>query len=176
MPEVQISAETLARLQAHAVPLLDTVDTVIGRLLDGYENRAQKAGTQVSSLRVFNAASPPDLRHTRVLSVEINGQATEIDKWNNLHFDLVQRSCRASRSIEDRISRMPGNAVEGVKTDHGYRPVPGTGLSVQGQDANGAWRCIYKMARDLGCTVRVTFVWREKDGAAFPGVMAEMTV
>jgi hypothetical protein len=37
MPQITIADATLVRLQKHAVPLLDTFDTVINRVFDAYE-------------------------------------------------------------------------------------------------------------------------------------------
>ena len=39
VPSVELSPQTFARLQAHAVPLVDSIETVIGRLIDFYEAR-----------------------------------------------------------------------------------------------------------------------------------------
>jgi hypothetical protein len=36
MPPVDLSSKTITRLQKHAVPLVDTFDTVIAKLLDWY--------------------------------------------------------------------------------------------------------------------------------------------
>lgn len=51
------------------------------------------------------------------------------------------------------------------------------GLSVQGQDANGAWRAALHVAQQLRCPLKVTFIWRDnKDGAAFPGVTGQFSM
>ena len=54
--------------------------------------------------------------------------------------------------------------------DEGFRYYSDLGISVQGQDANGAWRAACHIAQNLGLPLTVTFVWREKEGAAFPGI------
>ena len=50
------------------------------------------------------------------------------------------------------------------------------GISVQGQDGNGAWRAACHIAQKLGLALTARFVWREKDGAAFPGISGQFTV
>ena len=67
-------------------------------------------------------------------------------------------------------------SIEGKKEDEGYRYFPDMDLSVQGQDANGAWKAARHIARKLGFQLAVTFVWREKEKAAFPGVIGKLVV
>ena len=64
---------------------------------------------------------------------------------------------------------MAVNFVPGEKRDEGYRPLADLGISIQGQDANGAWRGICHIVQRLECALTVKFAWREKEGAAFPG-------
>jgi hypothetical protein len=47
---------------------------------------------------------------------------------------------------------------------------------VQGQDANGAWKGACHVAQQLGRDVKATFIWRDKEGAAFPGVTGELHI
>lgn len=68
------------------------------------------------------------------------------------------------------------NFVDGQKNDEGYRYLPDVGISIQGQDANGAWKAACYIAQQLGFPLTVTFVWREKEGAAFPGVTGRFTL
>jgi hypothetical protein len=74
-PSVELSAQTFSRLQAHAVPLVDNIETVIGRLIDFYESRdgapvqASEGGAS-RKVRQFNpsAASCATLEHVSWMS------------------------------------------------------------------------------------------------------------
>jgi hypothetical protein len=54
--------------------------------------------------------------------------------------------------------------------------LPELGISIQGQDANGAWRAACHIAQKLGLQLSATFVWREKEGAAFPGITGRFSI
>src|ERR1700679_3459198 len=93
MDRVDLSSETFSRLQKHAVPLIDTLETVIARLLDFYEDAERS--TQVTSSeaapkakmarrRAYGLADMPDLKHTKLLSVQLDDQEIENINWNGL--------------------------------------------------------------------------------------------
>lgn len=174
-PSVELSPTTFSRLQNHAVPLVDTIETVINRFIDFYEKQANNASQPSSGkekAKVFNPSTPPDLTHTKVLGVMVNGEALGHgqDNWNGLLNAVVRRASAQAKSADAFKKLMAVNFVEGQKTDEGYRYLSDLGISIQGQDANGAWRGVAHMAQKLGLPVSVTFAWREKVGAAFPGV------
>src|SRR3954464_3060743 len=91
---VQFSSRTFARLQALAVPLVDDIETVVTRLLDFYEAKngavtaplSQTPALQATSIRLFHAAMPPSLTHTKVLSANLCGEEVSHDSltWNGL--------------------------------------------------------------------------------------------
>jgi hypothetical protein len=181
-PSVDLTTETFKRLQAHAVPLVDTIESVISKMIDSFEAKANQPavvdGTDGQSVRVFNAGAPPDLTHAKILGVTFADQplGRGQDNWNGLLNAAVREAKARSKSMAEFKSLMAVNYVEGEKTDEGYRPLAETGVSVQGQDANGAWRAVAHIAQRLGCPVSVKFAWREKEGAAFPGVTGQLAV
>ncbi|MGO9358735.1 MAG: T4SS efffector SepA family protein [Xanthobacteraceae bacterium] len=183
VPSVELSAQTFARLQAHAVPLVDNIETVIGRLIDFYESRDgapvpttdDGAGGKV---RQFNPLSPPSLTHTKVLAIEFCGRLLEHGQanWNGLLNAAVRTAKSRAKTAADLKQFVIIPYLDGQKTDEGYRYLPELGLSVQGQAANGAWKAACHIAQKLGLPLTVRFVWREKDGAAFPGITGQFTV
>ncbi|MEY9772119.1 hypothetical protein ABIA14_004460 [Sinorhizobium fredii] len=182
-PSVELTPQTFKRLQTHAVPLVDTIETVISRMIDSYESKGGASfgsaeGGDGQSVRMFNANTPPDLTHAKILGVTFNGQklGRGQDNWNGLLNAAVREAKAKSKSPSEFKQLMVVNHVEGEKQDEGYRPLSGTGISVQGQDANGAWRAACHIAQQLGCDLSVKFAWREKDGAAYPGVTGQMTI
>ena len=78
-------------------------------------------------------------------------------------FDAVQKVC-------------PVNIVRGCKEDEGYRYLPEIDLSFQGASANDSLRNLVTAARGLGVEFEVGFLWRQKEGAAYPGERARLKV
>jgi hypothetical protein len=60
--------------------------------------------------------------------------------------------------------------------DEGYRFLSDIGISIQGQDSNGSWKGARHIAQKLGLQLSVTFKWREKEGAVFPGVTGRLAI
>ena len=180
-PSVELSSATFSRLQNHAVPLVDTIETVINRLIDAYETKgntpSQGSGGE-TKIKVFNPSAPPDLTHTKVLSAMVNGSTLGHgqDNWNGVLNAVVHLAWAQASSTDAFKKLMAVNFVDGQKTDEGYRFLADLGISVQGQDANGAWRGVAHIAKKLGLPVTVTFAWREKAGAAFPGVTGSLAL
>jgi len=183
VPSIEISPQTFARLQSCAIPLVDNVETVITRLIDFYEARegapVPGSGAEAASeVRQFNPLSPPNLTHTKVLAVEFCGRPLEHRQanWNGVLDAAIReaKACAKSPSELKQLIIIP--FVEGPKTNEGFRFLSDAGVSVQGQDANGAWKGACHIAQQLSLAIAVTFVWREKEGAAFPGVTGRLAV
>lgn len=182
-PSIELTASTFSRLQALASPLVDTPETVINRLIDAFEKKAGDDGAASGNsgdrgARAFNPNASPDLTHTKILSATLNNQqlGRGQDNWNGLLNAAVRLAKAKAKSTADLKKLVTVNFVEGQKTDEGYRHFPDLGISVQGQDANGAWRAVAHIAQKIGCQLTVTFAWREKEGAAFPGVTGQFVI
>jgi hypothetical protein len=175
---LEVSSATIARLQKHAKPFVDTVDSVINRILDQYENGVGQRSddesdiSAIGSIRDFNPESPPDLTHTKVLSVDFNkkGFPRSDTTWNALLNDAICLARRNTKSDEQLKRLILVNYIKGKKENEGYHYLVDADLSVQGQDANAAWKAAYHIARQLQTSFEVIFTWRTKDGAAHPGV------
>lgn len=171
-PTVELSQQTFVRLQKYAVPLVDNLESVINKLADAYDAHAgTPAPSAQAAAQLFNPASPPDLTHTKVLSVSF--AETELDpvqhNWNRI---LDLGIVIASGQLKDPkkvISLLKINAIAAKKEDQGYRRLAHCGISVQGQDANGAWRATYRIAKALGIPFDVQFMWAQKEGLAYAG-------
>lgn len=180
MSDIKISERTFERLQRHAVPLVDTIETVINRALDRLEGDAPEEGAapanpSTSKLK-FDAHGAPDLLHTKIHFATINGEPFKPLYWNSV---MVEMIVQASAKIGDAISlekHVLARCEQGERTAKGFKPVPGTGLSVQGQDSNGAWRTIAHLSQHLGIPVKIDFGWADNRGAAYPGQLAEIEI
>ena len=183
VPSVELSPQTFSRLQTHAVPLVDNIETVISRLIDFYEARdgapvPASPDSAASKIRQFNPVSPPILTFTKVLTVEFCGRPLEHGQanWNGMLNAAVRAAKSHIKSASELKQLVIIPFVDGHKVDEGYRFLSDLGISIQGQDANGAWKAACHIAQKLGFQLTATFVWREKEGAAFPGVIGRLSV
>ena len=92
---------------------------------------------------------------------------------NTHHSREAKATAKSSADLKKLVTV---NFVEGQKSDEGYRFLSDVGLSVQGQDANGAWKGACHTARQLGRELKAVFIWRDKEGAAFPGITGEFHI
>lgn len=179
MPEVTIGPETFARLQGHAVPLVDTIETVINRALDALDREGGGKGAGPDDgVRTFDPAAPPSLSFTTVKSVVVGGRRHPPAEtyWNSVLEAAVREAAKRGRTPTEIGELLIVNHVVGPKEGGGYKFVAEAGVSVQGQDANGAWRAAFHIAAVLKIPIEVTFFWQSSAKAAFPGTVGRMTV
>jgi hypothetical protein len=183
MRQVELSDSTFQRLQKSdlAEPLVDTIETVIIKLLDAQEKKSSVHNGTLNSTqtapqpRNFDAISPPDLTHTKLLSAKLDGSYIRETKWNQLLVEAI-RLGRKRATTDDELRRLiPVNFVTGKRDTDGYHFYADIGLSVQGQEAKTAWQAAHHIARQLGISIEAEFQWRVKDGAAHPGVTGRLS-
>lgn len=180
MPQVFIKDSTYERLQRHAEPLVDSVDTVINRALGALEHgvggAASTGRARVPNERQIDPKVIPNLTHTKVLDASIGGQPFARPNWKRLVQEMLRRSMKQAGNVEQLRRICPVNVVEGKKEDEGFNYLPHINISFQGQDANDACRAIVTAASALGILVDIGFMWRNKSEAAHPGERARLKV
>ena len=177
---IEMPDDLFARLQKHAVPLVDTPLTVIARALEALEAGDEEpviASTR-EGCRTFNPAAAPSLAHTKPLKASVDGQllAKGETYWNPILFAVINAAADKGTSAADLIDLLTINCVEGEKAINGYRYLPAAGISVQGQDADSAWKQTHRIASSIGIPVEVTFVWQDNQKAAMPNVTGSFTI
>lgn len=172
-PSIEIPDELFARLQKHAVPLVDTPLSVITRALDALEaGDEMPQPPQSAGPRSFNPSAAPNLSHTTPTRALV-GEATLPKSqayWNPIMFAVIAEAANRGTTTDDLLDLLTIPAVKGEKEGSGYKYIAEAGLSVQGQDANSAWKQTYRIASSVGVHVQVVFVWQENPKAAMPGV------
>lgn len=53
---------------------------------------------------------------------------------------------------------------------------PTSGFRFKVKTSNVSWKAARHIAQKLGLQLSVTFEWREKEGAAFPGVTGHLSI
>lgn len=175
---IQVSDETFARMQALAVPLVDTPDSIILRALVALEGSGGADRGGEPSAHSFNPAVPPSLSHTTLKSVALAGIRFERSEtsWNNLMIEAIREAARRGWSKLDLALGLTVNSTPGRREDSGYKYIEDVDLSVQGQDANSAWRQTYDLACRVGFPIEAEFVWQDNPKAAMPGATGRFHV
>ena len=172
---IELSDSTHSRLVELMGPN-DTTESAVLRLLDFYNARGGDGRvTPLSSAAPgggelhFTGAETPDLTHTKVLKARIDGLELPRPKWNVILSHLAVSAFK--NGAADAGGPVSG-IVRGRKTDSGYKFYPKANISIQGQDANDAWRISVELADRLNVDLVVECEWRDKETAAYPGKKA----
>lgn len=180
MPDVSLQISTFERLQGHAKPLIDTIDSVINRALDVLEKCAPPAAISPAYPNAqeqrIDPRKLPKLTHTKVLDAAIAGTSITRPNWNLLLEEMLQLAMKRVATFDKLQKLCPVNMVNGRKEDEGYHYLPDLDISVQGQDSNGACRAVVTVVQALDIALEIGFMWRHKEGAAFPGERARIQI
>ena len=181
MPNIPIETSTLERLKDHAEPLVDTHDSVVNRALDALEQSAGQPASRAGKKgeRLIDPHKLPDLAHTKVLDAMIDGRSMRKPSWNPALRALL--GCAMKRGGRDfgalqAACRGKVNMVEGCKTDDGYHHVPELGISFQSLGATDVCAALVTAAQAFGIAVDIGFMWRGREGAAFPGERGRLQI
>jgi hypothetical protein len=184
-PQINISQSLFEKIKGLAEPFVDTPESVITRCVEHYE-KSQGAAKDIlipapgvnGPTMIFPPDAPPDLTFTRILSVKLKGVLQQKGNlyWNALMYDVINHAGFLLKSPEKLKQLILVNYVDGEgRAKQGYRFLQAAGLSVQGQDANSAWRATYHIAKALEMSLDIVFMWENKDKALHPGKTGQMT-
>lgn len=181
MPPVDLSTKTITRLQKHAVPLIDTFDTVISKLLDAYEGAPSSGAPSLTidnQVQAYDPAAPPNLSYTTVRYIKFCEEVFKPAEtyWNTLMHAAVRKVAKQGVTPKQLVDLVMANCLVGQKEDNGYRFLSDVGVSIQGQDANGAWRVIYHLASAYNLPLEVTFRWQDNPKATAPNMIGSFTL
>ena len=175
---LKLSQSTYERLERHARPFVDTVDMVVNRALDALERREDPLvpGGDPPERRV-DPRNLPDLTHTKILVATLKGDRSAKRSWKDLLGRILIRAMKQCGTFDELRQLCPDvNMVQGRKEDEGYSYLDEVDFSIQGLPTNNACRALVGVAERLGIELEITFQWRSKEGAAYPGEMARLTV
>lgn len=178
--QIQLSEELFTRLQKHAVPFVDTPISVIERALDALEagDEEKHSSSPSDGTRTFNPAAPPNLAHTTPKQAKLGGKLLQKSEtyWNLIMYAVISEAARRGVGTEDLLELITVPAVKGRKESSGYRHLSDAKLSVQGQDANNAWRQTYRVASSVGISLEVVFTWQNTEKAAMPNTVGSFYI
>lgn len=127
---------------------------------------------------MLNPAAPPSLTHSHLLSASLDGIIlTKADTtWNNLMNAVIREAARRGMKPAELHKMLRVHTSIGVRVGTGFKYLQDAGLSVQGQDANSAWRQTYDLALLMGLSLEVEFAWPDTPKAAMPNVIGHFSV
>lgn len=175
---IELPDALFAKLQKHAIPLIDTpldvIERAIRALEAGDEDPAKMSDT--SSPRTFNPAAAPNLSFTTLKSATVGGVSLPKNDtyWNSVMHAVILAAAAKGNSTQDIYDVISVNCVLGRREDNGFKFLEAAGLSIQGQAANSAWKQSYVIASSFGIEVEVTFAWQNHDKAQLPNLTGSM--
>lgn len=173
MQQVDIESSTFERLQEFAQPFIDTPDMVINRALDALE---KQNSTESNGPPSIDPQSLPDVTHTKISKALLNGRPIVNPKWNLLVDELVIHVMKQLGDYDQLKKFSSLNIVRGYKDDRGFRHVSQINVSVRYTNACKACEALVEFTKFLGYELELNFMWREKEGAAYPGESASLKI
>ena len=174
-PVIRIPDSTYERLKHFAEPFVDSPADVISKALDSLEQQQARhqpvTYTGIEESMRLDPDNAPDLTHTRVLEVRVNGN-TKKPKWNQLVRQLHKVALDAWGDFDTVQRSTLSNIEQGQKDTSGFRYAPELGFSIQSVPSNQAWSNVLHLAKQLGVEVEVRFEWMQKENALHPGSSA----
>lgn len=180
MPTINLSESSFAKLKTIAEPLVDTLETVIDRVIDEAVARRRDAAIGRSAMEspVLEGAlqldpdSPPSLTFTRVRSARVEGSDLHRPKWSSVMVHM-HRLALAKLGSVDRLAAVSGARLRaGRHESDGFKYDPRGDFSIQGVEANLCWSHSLRLAREIGVELEVVLEWREKADPARRGKIA----
>ena len=186
MNTIHLSDPVFARLQGFVVPLVDTPDTVLTRLMDAFDAAGDGKGLPLSTGDAVpvqcDPFALPDLRHTKLVSAALDGVALTHPSWNAVVQGLLL--VLIERAEVDQVLRTADQCgvrlLATEKLDEGFTrlaSVPGRDLpmSYQGLSAMPAAKAAVALACCINYDLEIVFQWRaSKPGALHPGRFGEL--
>ena len=126
------------------------------------------------SYRRIDPRKLPDLKYTKVLGAKLSTEEIIKPNWNRLVERVLLHAKKQFPDFEDLRKVCHINLVQGLKEDEGYRYLSDVDLSLQGLSANNACVALVNSAASLKIRLEITFQWRLREGAAYPGEVAQL--
>lgn len=167
---IQILSETtINRLKKYAEPFVDTVDDVVNRMIDYYEQMsAEDANFNTSaheSKDNLNTKFKPNLELDHYTNISfskfqggiLNGKLISSSLgWNGLlRAAIIEASNFYSGSQLSEVICI--NNRIGKKENDGFKYIKEANISFQGQNAQNAWKATLKILKTLNLPAKIEF-------------------
>ncbi|WP_461329994.1 T4SS efffector SepA family protein [Bradyrhizobium diazoefficiens] len=180
--KLELSDQFVKKMQSVAVPFVDTPLDVLERGIDLLIQQANSGlpapsiPVSTSGTALHAADNPPSLTFSKPTAITLEGEQLPKKQlyWNLLLFRVIALAAPKMEKQELLHALLVNHRPDKYEED-GYRWIEEAKLSVQGSDANAAWKATLRVVEAAGLAVDVTFRWANKDEAANPGQFGRMT-
>lgn len=175
--KVELPDDLVLKMQKVAVPLVDTPLSVIERGIDALiEQEIGASEPATSGTALYPADNPPSLTFSKPTAITLEGEHLPKNQlyWNLLLFRVVALAAPKLDDQQFEHSLLINHRADKYEED-GYRWIEEAKMSVQGGDANAAWKATVRLVKAAGLSVDVTFRWADKDEASNPGKFGRMS-
>ncbi len=173
MKTIKINESTYKRLQSIGKTFEDSVDSVINKLIDSYQQnnreglKIPRGGKNEPPLRKINPDQLSVLQFSKILSATIDGKP-DATNWNKLMRNVISASVNKTNDRNwDHYFKM--NIKEGEFNQKNYTYLPDLDITVQGQNAENACKAIRAFAKKAELSIEIKFRWQDIDKASYPG-------
>lgn len=179
MKSIQISNDLYCRYEKLGMPLIDTHETLMGKLISlgeihshSLQKQSNVGRLRSSPMLKFSFSEPPNMTHTQILRATLNGKEILDKNWNGVIRELL---CFLDRQKADILNQTSMNVKNGKDCSKGYKYISEIGISYQGLSAEDAFRAIKEFSEKYKLDISINFIWRDKPNAQYPGNEALIT-
>jgi hypothetical protein len=174
VPNIQITDETFQLLQNEAIPLIDSIDSVIKRALDALnalqtEDRKTQLNQEVElsiekatpEVTRYSATKIPPLKFATMVECTIDGEIAPQRQlgWNTILDSLVRRCGPLNLSASKLSELTEAPFMQGKYHAKGYRFIEEANVSYQGLNSDRAALASFRIAKKIGISLKVKFKW-----------------
>lgn len=172
MPKIKVNQATYDRLNERDALRVDTLEEIVDLGLTHLQIKPDTALPSwlptVKEMQI-DPDNLPSMTFTRIIEATVDEQQIEKPSWNRLLTYMLILALQ-QRTAMDELGELDYiRMIRGRKEDQGYIYLPKVNISVQSQSARIACRAALKIAKKIGSSVNINFIWRAKEGAFYPG-------
>lgn len=175
---IEINPANYRRLGEFAVGFGATPDTALSAVFAELDRLRQGGDSLAVEAVTFETDAPPNLAFTNVRRVDFEGEVLShtLNYWNKVMEHVIVAAANAGWSPKDIAARSTAPMSYEMLATNGFRFLPEAGLSVQGQDSNGAWRQIQTLCIACGFKIVIEFQWQDTPKAVLAGQRGRLVV
>ncbi len=175
---VEFHKSTLSYLEKYATGFNATPESAVLSLIAAVKSGGGDGSASVQGVTPFEPNAPPNLAFSVVRKVVLNGVVLPPNKtnWNAVLIQSASYAANAGANPDAILEAAVVNMVKGMKSNNGYKFVPSAGISIQGQDANGAWKQIATLCTKFGIKVDLEFQWQDTPKASTPNGRGKFSI
>lgn len=175
---IEVSGANYKRLGEFATGFNATPDSALSAVFAELDRLQHGNKAEVEEIATYEADAPPNLAFTNVRRVRFLGDVLPhgMNYWNKVMELVIVEAAKQGWSAKEIMAHSTAPMAIEQLSVQGFRYLPEAGLSVQGQDSNGAWRQIRRLCAACGFSIEIDFQWQDAPKAALPNQRGRLVV